>query len=369
MAAERFLLKDMFDVDSVGRIADAIARALPGFDATSFLGAVFDEQWPDRELKQRMRHIATLLHGTLPGSYREQLSTLLDAVPHTPGRFPAMVYSDFVEAFGTGDWDASVPALERFTTLVSAEFAVRPFIAESPARTLAQMLEWAHSGDPAVRRLATEGCRPRLPWGRRLHALVEDPSPVIPILDRLRDDPDEAVRRSVANNLNDISKDHPDLVVGVLRRWLGAPTERTAPLARHALRTLLKAGHPGALDLMGFATDPAVCAIDVAVTPGAVEIGGTASLSFTLVSTGYTGQRLMVDYALHYLRADGASSRKVFKLKTLTLAPGRRATLTRPLRLRQMSTRTLRPGTHRVEVMANGVSLASVAFEVFPGPV
>lgn len=359
MADEPFLLKDLFDVESVGELSAAVHAAHPAFDAEAFLAEVFDDRWESLELKQRMRRLAEVLDEHLPGDYRRKLQILLAAARHTPAGFPAMAYSDFVEAYGTDDWEASVPALEQFTTLVSAEFAIRPFIEADPDRTLARMLEWASAPDPAVRRLASEGCRPRLPWGMRLQSLVDDPRPVFPILERLRDDPDESVRRSVANNLNDIAKDHPDLVVETLRRWNRSPSEHTPRLIRHALRTLLKRGDPEAMELLGFSRHPRVEVTEVRVEPDRVPIGGSARLSLTLVSTDEEPQQLMVDYVIHYVKANGSASPKVFKLTTLELEPGTRAGLGRKLSFVQMSTRHHHPGVHRVEIQVNGQILGS----------
>jgi len=361
---DRFLLKDLFDRESVGALGDAVQVALPSFDKNAFLQGVFDAGWPARELKQRMRHVTTVLHELIPGEYRDQLEVLLQAAPHTVRGFPALVYSDFVEVYGTADWEASVPALARFTGLGSAEFAIRPFIAGDQERTLAQMFEWAGDPDPEVRRLATEGCRPRLPWGMRLHALVADPTPILPILERLHQDPDESVRRSVANNLNDISKDHPDMVVDLLRSWNPEAGSDLYRLARHALRTLLKKGHRGALGVLGFEPSQSVELEALALEPAAVTIGGSARLNFTIVSTLGDPQPVMVDFAVHYVKADGSTSRKVFRLGSLVLQPGRPVHFSRKLSFKQMTTRVHRPGTHRVEVLANGVVAGSIEFQL-----
>jgi 3-methyladenine DNA glycosylase AlkC len=325
---------------------------------------VFDAGWPARELKQRMRHVTTVLHELIPGGYRDQLQVLLNAVPHAARSFPALVFSDFVEAYGTADWDASVPALAVFTRLESAEFAIRPFIALQQERTLAHMFEWAGDADPAVRRLATEGCRPRLPWGMRLHALVADPTPILPILERLRNDPDESVRRSVANNLNDISKDHPEVVVELLRGWSPQPGSDLYKLARHALRTLLKRGDHGALGVLGFEPSASVKLEALSMEPAAVTIGDTARLSFTLVSTLADPQPVMVDFAVHYVKADGSTSPKVFRLGSLVMDPGAPVSFSRKLSFRQMTTRVHRAGVHKVEVLANGAVAGSMEFEV-----
>ncbi len=282
---EPFLLKNLFDRTSVGAIGDAVGAALPAFDRPLFMERVFDDGWEARELKQRMRHVTTVLHDLIPGDYRRQLDVLLAAAQSATEGFAALVYSDFVQTYGTGDWEASVPALATFTRLASAEFAIRPFIASDQERTLARMLEWAADPDPAVRRLATEGCRPRLPWGMRLHALVADPSPILPILERLHTDPDESVRRSVANNLNDISRDHPQVVIDLLHSWDPQPGTDTYRLARHALRTLLKRGDPGALAVLGFKAGLSVELNDLTLEPANPRIGGNARLTFTITST------------------------------------------------------------------------------------
>jgi 3-methyladenine DNA glycosylase AlkC len=363
---EPFLLKNLFDRESVGAIGDAVHSALPSFDRTGFVERVFDSGWPDLELKQRMRHISTVLHELIPGDYREQLAVLSKAAPATPAGFPALVYSDFVEGYGTGDWEASVPALAVFTRLGSAEFAIRPFIASQQDRTMAQLLEWSGDPDPEVRRLATEGSRPRLPWGMRLHSLVADPSPILPILERLKSDPDQSVRRSVANNLNDISRDHPDLVVELLRSWDPRPETELYQLARHALRTLLKRGDPDALQVLGFGSNPSVALQNLNLEPTMPSIGGSARLSFTIVSTQDDPQPVMVDYAVHYMKADGSTSPKVFRLGSLVMQPGQPVTFSRKLSFRQMTTRKHRPGVHKVEVLVSGAIVGSLNFDLAP---
>ena len=363
-AEQPFLLKDLFDKESVGALADAIQAASPAFDRERFTELVFDGEWPDRELKQRMRHISTVLHELIPGDYRQKLAVLLAAAPHTPKGFPALVYSDFVEAFGTQDWEASVPALAVFTRLGSAEFAIRPFIAQDQERTLDQMYEWAGDPDPDVRRLASEGSRPRLPWGMRLQSLVADPTPLLPILERLSNDPDEVVRRSVANNLNDISKDHPQLVIDLLSRWGPQPGSHLYRLARHALRTLLKRGDPAALAVLGFRAGTSVELTELTLDPPAPEIGSSARVRFTVVSTLEEPGPVLLDFAVHYVKADGSTAPKVFRLGAPVLSPGSPVTFDRKLSFRQMTTRTHRPGIHRVEVVANGAVAGGMDFEL-----
>lgn len=356
------LLKDMVDADSIAGIGAAFAGACDGFDVPSFVASVFDDEWEQRALKQRIRHVAVCLSAHLEGGYPEQLATMRRAATNLEvGGIPVWCFNDFVEEYGLDYPDLSLPALEQFTRMASAEFAVRPFIERYPQRMAAQMLEWAQHPDSAVRRLATEGYRPRLPWGRGLPAVKADPAPVIAVLDVLRNDPSETVRRSVANNLNDISKDHPDLAVAVLAGW-GDDVPNT--VRKHALRTLLKQGHADALELLGYARGAAVTVDGLVVAPEAGKIGESVVVEFSVTSTAITPQPVMIDYAVTYQNVSGTGSRKVFKASTAELAPGESVSLRRKISLQQMSTRRVLPGPHVVEVQVNGVVHASVGFDV-----
>lgn len=363
MSEERFLLKDFFNPASIGVIADAVHKAEPRFDRRAFLDSVFDGDWEGRELKQRMRHVAQSLRDALTEDYRSALSVLVDAATDAKeAGFAAMVFSDFVEAFGVHDFEASVAALEVFTKNVSAEFAVRPFLIAYPVRMLDQMLVWAVDENAAVRRLASEGTRPRLPWGIALKSYQADPTPLFPLLETLCHDPSGDVRRSVANSLNDISKEHPDLVVDLLARWQDG-SEEVAEITKHALRTLLKQGHAGALSLLGFNPDPNVEVLDLKVDQCSVQVGGKVSVSFTVRSTSHEHQSVMIDGAVEYARARGTST-KVFKWKTTELGPGEDLSISRSISLRPTSTRRVIPGAHGCQIQVNGTRLARIDFEV-----
>ena len=364
MTADRLLLKDLIDEPSVTALAAAVAAVYPAVQSDQIVAQVFDEGWHDRELKQRIRHVAVVLRHHLPADYPNALKTLRRAAATVDGLgFTAMAFNDFVEEFGVDDPDNSLPALEQFTTLVSAEFAVRPFIERYPDLLFARLLAWAGHEDWRVRRLASEGSRPRLPWGTGLRSLQRDPSPILPVLSALCRDPSEDVRRSVANNLNDISRDHPDVVVEVLASWQDGSRETDA-LTNHALRTLLKKGHPGALDLLGFSSEPAVVIRKAKVDPPSVRIGGAVHLSFEVVATGSTPQRLMIDFAVVYQNVSGTGSRKVFKGRVVELSGGEQVAMARKISLQPMSTRAILPGPHVVEVQVNGRVLERLDFAV-----
>jgi 3-methyladenine DNA glycosylase AlkC len=260
----------------------------------------------------------------------------------------------FIEHHGTRDFPRSMAALRSMTPLFTAEFAVRPFIARYPERAFALLMRWTRDESEHVRRLASEGARPGLPWATRVPALIDDPTPVLALLDRLKDDPALYVRRSVANNLNDIAKNHPDRVLDVCEAWLdGASTERRW-IVQHATRTLVKSGHPRVWALLGFTRRPQVAVSIITVSPRRVRFGDEVSFSFRLASTARVAQRLVVDYAAWFVKASGASSRKVFKLKVVKIAPRQVIMLSCRHSFREISTRTYYPGLHTCEFLVNG---------------
>ncbi len=358
-------LKNMFNQAYLDDLGAAIQSHDPPFDTRAFLARVIDDQWEGRALKERMRHITTVLHGFLPQDYRTALDILRRAAPTlSQYGFENMVFPDFVGLYGLDDWEASVPALEQFTQLISAEYAVRPFILKDQERMMAQILRWADHRSHQVRRLASEGCRPRLPWGMALPALQANPSPILPILEQLKLDPSESVRRSVANNLNDITKDDPDAVVSLLQRWQTHDTEEMRWIIDRALRTLVKKGNPEALELLGYPASPEVEVRNLAVGPETIPMGGEVAFSFEIESRGQTPQNLMIDYVVHLVRASGQLTPKVFKLTRRTLAPGETVRITKKHSFRPVTTRKYYPGEHAIEVQVNGVSSGRKRFVV-----
>jgi 3-methyladenine DNA glycosylase AlkC len=346
-------IKDLLNEQTVGALAGAVHTAYGAFEREAFLARVFDADWPARALKQRVRHITVVLHDLLPEDYRAALDILRRVMPVMEG-LVQWVFTDYVEFYGLDDWQASIPALEEFTQRMSAEFAIRPFIVRYPERTMAQMLAWAGHESAEVRRLASEGCRPRLPWGIRLHALVADPSPILPILERLKNDESESVRRSVANNLNDISKDHPDLVLDLLRRWQADATDEVRWITGHALRTLVKQGHPEALALLGYPSDAEIALHNLVVEPLSIQVGDKVTLSFDIESLADEPLNLMIDYVVYHMRANGTLSPKVFKLAKKTIQPGEVLHLERRHSFAPVTTRKYYPGEQAIEPKING---------------
>jgi 3-methyladenine DNA glycosylase AlkC len=352
------LLKHLYNQDLLGRLAGAVQAAGPDFSAQRFLRDVFGPSWDELELKARMRHVSTLIGKYLPGDYRRQLMVLERIAPDFRG-FTAMVFPDFVEVFGLDDYAPSVSALEHFTPFSSSEFAVRPFIVRYERDMMRRMSQWAAHRDPHVRRLASEGCRPRLPWAVALPRFKADPTPVLHILEALKADESDYVRRSVANNLNDIAKDHPDVTLAVAERWYGSHPDTDA-LVKHACRTLLKQGDPNALALFGYDTRAPASLTELRANRTRLRIGESLEFSFCVEHRQEAPLQLRLEYTVHFVKANGGTSKKVFQIAERTLPAGQE-TFTRTHAFRDLSTRTHYPGEHRIAVVLNGVEQAGLS--------
>jgi 3-methyladenine DNA glycosylase AlkC len=353
-------LKEIFNEARLRHIAAETRAVYRAFDDKAFVRSNL-AGLEELSIMQRLRRVAQTLHDGLPADYPRSLEILRQLAPRLNSRFVTMALPEYVACYGAEDFDASMQALKFFTGFGSSEFAVRPFLLREPARTLKVMRSWAKDDDEHVRRLASEGSRPRLPWSFRIPALIADPTPVLPILASLNADPSLYVRKSVANHLNDISKDHPDWVMDVLESW-PRHNPHTGWIARHALRTLIKKGDRRALGLVGAGEKAQVRLGDVQVTPQSVTLGGRISLSFVMHSTAKRAQRLVVDYAIHYVKKAGAASPKVFKWKTFDLQAGGIVRLAREQAIRDFTTRTHYAGRHEVDILVNGECLARTGF-------
>lgn len=358
------LLKDILGPEALETIADAGAAATSRFDRVVFLSAASDGL-DALSIMERVRHIADALRPALPDDYPAALDIIRAMAPHLRHGFQAMAVTEYIARQGLGDFDRSMAALADMTRFGTAEFAIRPFLAQDAPRALATMRQWTGSDDEHVRRLASEGARPRLPWATRVPALKADPTLASPILEALKADPSLYVRKSVANHLNDIARDRPDWLLARLAGW-PQDDARTVWIVRHALRTLIKKGDPAALALIGVGHGAAVTARGFAVSPATVRLGDRITIAAELVSDAADAQRLVVDYRVHYARAGGKSAPKVFKLKTFELAAGQAVPLAINQTIRDFSTRRHHPGRHEVDLIVNGKTMATAAFELLP---
>ncbi len=349
--------KDQLGPAAVHALADAQRAVDPAFPHARFITTALDGLEP-LELKDRVRSIAAALRASLPADWPAALDRLVRAMPaSTP--FVHWPILQVVEEYGLDHPEASLDALRLLTPRFSAEFAVRPYIERHPELAWSRIEAWAADPDEHVRRLASEGSRPRLPWGRRLSACVADPSRGLALIERLVDDPSPYVRRSVANHLGDVAKDHPALAVEVARRWGPQRIE----LARHGLRTLLKAGDPEALALFGHAT-PQVRVQSQSVEPGTVQVGGSVELRARLVAEQACHVRVDVVWAWPGARK-GWSSR-TFRGSDRDLAAGEAWDFRLRLSMRPVTTRPLRPGEQRLHLRISGQDQPPVSFTLEP---
>jgi len=356
--AER--LKDIFFTQkSVNMFADTIQRYYPDFDKKRFINLVFDKTFDAKELKEKMSHTTQCLYKTLPKSYKKALSILKKAIPYVKG-FEALSLPDYVALYGKNDWELSLPALAHFTQYVTSELAIRPFLDKDPEKVLAYISVWAEDDNPNIRRLASEGCRPRLPWAMALPKFKKDPSPILPILEKLKNDESENVRRSVANNLNDISKDNPGVVLDVCERWYGQ-SSNTDKTVKHACRSLLKAGDERALAIFGY-SDPSSIKVDnLKLIEKIINIGDKLFFSFDM--TLRENSKVRLEYAVFFVKAKGQLSKKVFKLTENNYSPGKYP-ISRGHTFEDMSTRKHFAGKHHISIIVNGIEMAKTSFEL-----
>lgn len=348
----RKVAADFRKIDSTFNPRKFLRRSLPGLEELTLL--------------QRLRRMTEALQETLPRDYPAALERLRQWIPSVGGSLVALVPPDYVAMYGRKEVPVSLEALRFFTAFGSSEFGIRPFLKENPREILAVMHDWAKDPDPHIRRLASEGSRPLLPWSFRLTELQNHPDWVAPLLETLRSDASRYVRKSVANHLNDISRHHPEWVLDRVGQW-PLNEEATRWIVRHGLRTLIRKGHASALSLIGATGVPEVQVVRFSLPP-VINLPGTLEMDLQLVSTGKLHQHWVVDYRIHYLRLASAPFAKVFKWKEVTVLPGDPVGLRKRQRIQDFTTRKHLSGRHSVEILVNGSVVASGSFDLRTGP-
>lgn len=380
--SERTPFKEWFNAAAVELLAQHLERAWPTFPKATFQALILPGL-AERELKARIELIAETLEPLLPQPFEEASAILLRALPPDDGppegeSFGEFVWAPFLRYIsrrGRDHFDLAMAALKRMTLASSAEFDIRYFILDAPERAYGLLKGWSADPDWRVRRLVSEGSRPRLPWGIQLSPAVQDPSAGLELLERLYHDPHANVRRSVSNHLNDISKDHPALAVKVAASWLQDGRAETKALVRHALRTRIKAGDQAALGLFGFAAAEGLALERLELkkegtalwyaSPGlSLSLGEGLRIRATLVNHSAQPMHVLLDYALELRKANGTLSPKVFKWTTFQLQPGEQRVLECLHKLRPVTTRVYYEGQQAVSLLLNGVPTASLAFEL-----
>ncbi len=361
-------LKEIYSKVFISHLAKNCAEIIPTFNALSFSKFVFNKEWESKELKQRMRHIATALHDQLHPDFRKSIPQILTIITHLkskniPSGFEYMFFPDYVEQYGLEFPSESLNAIEEITTYASCEFAIRPFIKADPKKVMKQMLKWSNHKNLHVRRFSSEGCRPRLPWAMALQHLKKDPAPILPILENLKSDTSEYVRRSVANNLNDIAKDHPSLVSSIVKKWQGLSKE-TDWIIRHGSRTLLKKADVEIYSIFGLSGTHDATVSNFKLKPKKIQLGETLHFSFDLTNTATTQAKLRIDFAVYYMKSSGSQNRKLFRISENIYQPGQTYSFSKKISFADLTTRKHYPGKHALAIVVNGNEMVTEQFKL-----
>jgi 3-methyladenine DNA glycosylase AlkC len=368
---QNFQVRDVFNEKAVNQLALRLKKAWRGFDAEGFTHTV-NSQLRQLTFSERAALIRDTLWQYLPRDYPRALEILLRTLPpELPNHeitgldgFIIMPMNDFVAKYGLDHYDLSMNALYQMTRRFTAEGAIRAFLLKFPEKTLAILSKWAEDENCHVRRLVSEGTRPRLPWAIQLKPFIENPRPVLKLLEKLKTDPELMVRRSVANNLNDIAKDNPDQVVETLHRWSKIDDDGTQWLIRHAARTLVKQGNREMLAILGYASNTKISLSKIELDTPVVKMIGDLKFSFEIRSKSKEAQNLVIDYIIHHVKANGALTPKVFKLAKKQLNAGEVLQISKKHSFRPISTRKYYPGKHLLEIQINGVKYGAAEFDL-----
>jgi 3-methyladenine DNA glycosylase AlkC len=363
------LLKEIYSVSFYDRFSEVLAQEIPDFDKQKFKSAIFDHDWQNKELKQRMRHTTVILNQFLPKDFQQATKLIENIIskirqkPFTKSSLEFMFFADYIEIYGINDFETSVRTIEFVTQFTSCEFAVRPFIVKYETKMLQQMQQWSLHENHHVRRLASEGSRPRLPWAMALPDLKRNPQPILSLLENLKNDDSEYVRRSVANSLNDIAKDNPAIVIQIAQQWKGK-TEATDKLIKHACRTLLKKGDSEILACFGLLHNPKILVADFTIKTKNILIGESLAFSFSVENCDKKTQLVRLEYGIYYLRQNGQLSKKVFKISERQLHPHEKVEIHRKQSFKIITTRRFYVGQQKLSIIVNGLEREIDSFEL-----
>ncbi|WP_316794939.1 DNA alkylation repair protein [Pedobacter agri] len=362
------LLKDLYSPTFYNRLADALAVTIPHFDKNKFIQNIYVPDFESKELKERMKHTSLVLKIFMPEDYVETVSLIKKTIEELRTKgigedgLAFMFLPDYLETFGIDHFEESVEALEFVTQFVSCEFAVRPFILKYEQRMIEKMLTWSLHENHKVRRLASEGSRPRLPWAMAIPFLKKDPSSILPILNNLKQDPSEYVRRSVANSLNDIAKDHPQIVLDMAKSWTGLSVETDA-IIKHGSRTLLKQGYAEILKHYGL-DDKGIVVKDFKIQTPKIKIGENLTFSFIVKNENTAEKKIRLEYAIYYKKQNGQNTKKVFKISERIYPAGAEISVLRKQKFILITTRKFYLGDHQISIIINGTEKDSFTFEL-----
>ncbi|MCB9202437.1 MAG: DNA alkylation repair protein [Flavobacteriales bacterium] len=356
-------LKDMFDFSYYKSLSTYINIVYKKFNKDAFFNDV-THNLDKLELNQRLRNTTVQLKKHLPNDYKESLEILYEVIKNYDNHYRNLVFPDFVALYGHNDFEISMKALEYFTCFGSSEFAIRTFLKNDFSKTLKVMEEWSKSENNHVRRLSSEGCRSRLPWSFKFNEVIENPNLTRRILENLKEDKELYVRKSVANHINDISKDNEKYAIELIKSW-NLKNPNTLWIAKHAMRNLIKQGNKEVLEVFGYSQNAKVNIIGFRLKNNKIKLGEYLDFEFEIESKDSKKQELIIDYSIYYLKNNQSHSKKVFKLKTASLEKEAKIKISKKQLFRDFSTRKHYLGTHFLEIQINGVVVQEkVAFDI-----
>ena len=359
--------KDLINSHFFDRLKNIIAQIDCEFDFNLFLTQIYDENWKEKELKQRTRHIAICFNKTLNESYEKSVFVIKQIVEKAKKEKPDnynlgyLFLPEFIENFGLNYFDESIEVIENVTELMSCEFAVRPFIVKYKEKMIEKMIKWSNSNNVHLRRLSSEGCRSRLPWAMQLPELIINPTPILPILHNLVYDESEYVRKSVANNLNDISKDNPEIVIEFIKQYIGK-NPQTDKLLKHAARTLLKKADSKIYAIFGLENNVSYQLDNFIIDKPKINKGDELFFEFYLKNTSTTKNNFRLEYALYFLKNNGTHSRKLFKIAEKSLEVNEGIKIKRKQSFKEVTTRKHYSGLHKIAIVVNGTESNPLEF-------
>ena len=362
------LIKDIYSPSFYENFSEAVAEVHPAFDKRKFIDAIYKDNFDQKEWKDRMKHTTVVLHQFMPQNFPEAV-VLIDKIiinlkknKFTEGNLAFIFFADYIEMYGLDNFKTSAKAFVSITQFISCEFAVRPFILKYKEKMIEEMVKWSTHENYHVRRLASEGSRPRLPWAMAIPFLKKDPASILPILENLKNDASEYVRRSVANNLNDIAKDNPQIVLEIAGKWKGV-TKETDAIIKHGCRTLLKQGHPQILNHYGLESTNIELSNFKIKTP-VVKIGDYLQFQFHLNNKNNEAKTIRLEYAVHYKKSKGHLAKKVFKISEKIYQPNQVIKVDRNQSFKIITTRVFHTGIHQLSIIINGTESEALEFEL-----
>lgn len=362
------LIKDIYSLPFYENFGQAVAEVHPSFNKQKFIDTIYAGDFVRKEWKDRMKHTTVVLHQFMPENFPEAVSVIdkiienLQKNKFTEGNLAFIFFADYIEMYGLDDFKTSAKAFVSITQFISCEFAVRPFILKYKEKMIEEMIKWSLHQNPHVRRLASEGSRPRLPWAMAIPFLKKDPASILPILENLKNDSSEYVRRSVANNLNDIAKDNPQTVLEIAHKWKGLSKE-TDGIIKHGSRTLLKQGHPEILSHYGLESSNIELSAFEIKTP-VVKTGDYLQFQFHLKNLNKEPKTIRLEYAVHYKKAKGHLAKKVFKISEKIYQPDQLVKVERNQSFKIITTRVFHTGMHELSIIINGTESETLRFEL-----